>query len=126
MERNVFTPEQEKWLAALESGAFRQARGMLRDLIAGGEAYCCLGVACHLGLARGDVGEVLTISSAKALGLADVAGALLRPFLHDDGDLVRSLTEMNDVGTPFAQIAAFIRANPWQVFTNFDAPKETP
>ncbi len=33
-----------RWVAALRSGEYRQARGMLRD----GDAFCCLGVLCDL------------------------------------------------------------------------------
>lgn len=33
-----------KWVAALRSGEYKQAKGRLRD----GDAYCCLGVLCDL------------------------------------------------------------------------------
>ena len=38
------TPLQEQWLAALESGQHKQARGLLTD----GVGYCCLGLAEHV------------------------------------------------------------------------------
>jgi hypothetical protein len=40
-----------KWIAALRSGSYRQASGVLRETFhSGPEAtrYCCLGVACEL------------------------------------------------------------------------------
>ena len=43
-----------KWVAALRSGEYKQARGQFR----GGETLCCLGVAaCLLGIPRDDVPE---------------------------------------------------------------------
>ena len=40
-----FTELQEKWLTALESGEYTQARGMLRD---SEDNFCCLGVMCDI------------------------------------------------------------------------------
>ncbi len=51
MERNVFTPEQETWLKALESGEWKQGRNFLHS---GRDGHCCLGVADHVC----DLGEV--------------------------------------------------------------------
>jgi hypothetical protein len=34
----------KNWIAALKSGAYRQAKGILRK----GDTYCCMGVACDL------------------------------------------------------------------------------
>lgn len=34
----------QKWMVALKSGEFSQAKGQLKD----GDSYCCLGVACEL------------------------------------------------------------------------------
>ena len=42
-ERNTFTPAQDAWLAALESGKYEQGRN---NLCIDGK-YCCLGVATH-------------------------------------------------------------------------------
>lgn len=39
-----FTPEQEKWLEALESGDYEQTSSYLKY----GDSFCCLGVACDL------------------------------------------------------------------------------
>jgi hypothetical protein len=41
---NQFTPEQEEWLQALESGKYMQGRKWLNK----GGNMCCLGVACEL------------------------------------------------------------------------------
>ena len=39
-----FTPKQEAWLQALESGEYKQGRGFLVVE----DRFCCLGVACAL------------------------------------------------------------------------------
>lgn len=39
----------KKWIKALRSGKYNQARGLLREVTDDGEVtYCCLGVACDL------------------------------------------------------------------------------
>lgn len=45
-----FTDAQEEWLAALESGDYRQAREWLSlmDGETGEQTFCCLGLGCHL------------------------------------------------------------------------------
>lgn len=112
MGRNAFTAEQETWLKALESGEWSQAKYKLKA--AGG--FCCLGVACEIGLANGNENyNELDLGDDNRLRMRGPAGQFLRP--DDYGALV----EMNDSGKTFSEIAAFIRANPWQVFTNFDA-----
>lgn len=37
-----------KWVAAMRSGEYRQAREVLRKDVRGGFAYCCLGVLCEV------------------------------------------------------------------------------
>ena len=44
--------------------------------------------------------------------------------LNDATDLLNDGTKEHKFS--FADIAAFVRANPWLVFTNFDSPKELP
>jgi hypothetical protein len=121
MERNTFTAAQEKWLQALESGAYRQCQQMLRMTdSAGCNRYCCLGVAVEVcGLqetSECDLGD-----SYEALMLRSKSGDVLLPHKAERSTLIG----LNDgLEWSFAQIAAFIRANPWQVFTNFDAAQE--
>lgn len=115
MDRNTFTAEQEKWLTALESGEYRQTQFALHS--AG--AHCCLGVAdivCGLG----EVSIQTLETSYHKIKLRDESGRLLT----DTGGS-KYLTELNDFCSwPFPRIAAFIRAKPWQVFTNFDVPED--
>jgi hypothetical protein len=118
MERNVFTPEQEKWLAALESGEWKQCREALRRVADdGSESYCCLGVA-NLVCGLSETNPDNLANTYRQLALYSRNGLVLA--YPQDGP--HELTAFNDNGWSFAQIAAFIRANPWQVFGNFDAP----
>lgn len=117
MDRNVFTPDQEKWLAALESGEWRQGVGSQCR----GGSYCCLGVASETaGLSTGP--HYPTDEAVSLYRLHKYDGAL-------DGDELLegycSLAQANDKGVSFSDIAAFIREKPWAVFTNFDAPEAT-
>jgi hypothetical protein len=117
---------QEKWLQALESGDYKQGMGNLHVVLGYGELFCCLGVACVVSGIKGDpLGEGRTgaysydgcisyapSSVVKALGLHDEYGAIM-PASAVAGSY---LAGMNDEGKSFAEIAAFIRANPSRVF----------
>lgn len=109
---------KEKWLTALESGQYQQTTGVLHD----GQSYCCLGVACAvLGATFVDrlVGEP-----------DDEFAHNYRPMLNDtdlgddqalgyEGLTATGLTQaeqevlynMNDGGSSFVEIAAYIREN---------------
>jgi hypothetical protein len=122
MERNVFTAEQEMWLVALESGGYRQGHSWLKK----GDTYCCLGVAVAIGITHHTSLEedfVLAWTDAKFLQMRGCSGPLHTPTKTG----YRLLIQLNDNASwSFLEIAAFIRANPWQVFTNFDAPDANP
>lgn len=93
-----------KWVKALRSGKYQQIRGRLYD----GTGYCCLGVACDvLGLKpkMGTCGYefagrsgILEDGPRRALGLRDTMGEF------DES----ALTEMNDDGKDFREIAKVI------------------
>jgi hypothetical protein len=118
-----------RWLAALRSGDYRQSQYRLRE----GDAYCCLGVLCDL-VRREVGGEWLKATNAldgndKTLwpdatentyvfnaGQADSTGGMLPPVVAHYAGLdvnhlgVRilphlMLTDMNDQGSNFAEIA---------------------
>ncbi len=106
----------KKWVAALRSGEFQQTKGVLRSP----EGYCCLGVACEVyrretGAGEWDDsnqfqghGDVPPIEVQRWLGLKRANGAM------DDDSLC--LTERNDDGDSFAQIAAVIESEPDGLF----------
>lgn len=138
------TETQEAWLQALESGRYYQTKETLHDKV----GYCCLGVYCDLvnpqGWESGDAFSKvfafryvtdehdyeeyyeydLAGSLMSKLGLFSEGGGLecnssIWPaYKKEPNKYCGSLAEMNDHGYTFAEIAAFIRANPAAVFNN--------
>lgn len=109
-------------VATLRSGEYQQATGRLKT----STGYCCLGVACVLAgceFTQNTFGDFITEDHAgcvppqrvrKLFGFLDPNGSR-----RDCGDLVINgsrytcLTEANDGGATFAQIADYIEAN-WE------------
>lgn len=114
-----FTPEQEAWLHDLETTEEPQTRRYLHlfephqddnDLLQPG--YCCFGRACVvLGVPEVRNGHYGSFKSMIG-HLPNCARLRLR--LKDNA--TDTLIEMNDGGKSFSQIAAYIRANPENVF----------
>lgn len=107
----------KKWVAALRSGKYKQGRGALKK----DGKYCCLGVACEIsGLNKwyGRLPEfrqyymleagVLPLEVQKWLGLNDRGGGYCK------GN--RSLTQDNDKGVSFKEIASIIESEPEGLF----------
>lgn len=130
-----FTELQEKWLKALESGDYSQCKDKLHD----GGGYCCLGVACVVaGIVPVLVGETVDDEGyvdEEARYVFDGEGEAAPDSLVErlmlrspvgtlqEGATIRigehafdRLVYANDNGGTFAEIAAFIRANPEKVF----------
>ena len=116
-------PNQRKWIAALRSGAFKQTDLWLETP----EGNCCLGVWCRLqGLEGtpaktthdpphtmfGQAETVLTVDSYEELGLLNENGEI-----RGGWDGFDTLTDANDHGKTFSQIADFCEAHPEAVFT---------
>ena len=134
------TDAQEQWLTALEGGSYTQTTGALRDA----EGFCCLGVACDVsglgewyrytdkmawrdegghiwnGVLPPEVGEHLGLFAAEEV-----------PFhksdLKNEFDVERvremvgvldvvCLSELNDGGWSFKEIAGIVRRNPEAFF----------
>lgn len=87
-----------KWIAALRSEKFKQARGKLKD----GQAYCCLGVLC----------KVARIPLTKN-GMFPQGADDYRPIwdLLRNEHAGRTLATMNDGRTSFLKIADYIETN---------------
>lgn len=129
-ERNKFTPEQTRWLEALESGEYKQTFEVLRDKT----GFCCLGVATHLidadhpAIQRAysgiSVGHSLAPLAAEGDQDAPPDIVTARLYRGSNGSAIYrdGPAYMNDEGSSFKEIAAEIRKRPWWVFTNFDAP----
>jgi hypothetical protein len=128
MARNEFTPDQEKWLALLESGKIPQTCGTLKD----NTGYCCLGVAtefvCGIFPELHDSGAWIYDGDYETYAPPSVVSLM---HFHGSGgcnsssDQVNdvdtgSLADMNDRGLSFKEIAAEVRKTPWKWFSNFD------
>jgi hypothetical protein len=117
------TPRQ-LWVKALRSGKYSQGRDSLQT--EGG--YCCLGVACVVaekegisvrrygplvGCGEGIKGNSLASQEAVKvwLGMRTGVGAM-----HTLG--YRSLSDLNDTGTTFKDIADLIESEPEGLFIN--------
>jgi hypothetical protein len=89
-----------KWIKALRSGKFKQAKGVLRR----GEGYCCLGVACVAADIK-DVprSPVISLIGEKFENVPNVIrGGCSTNYV------VERLVEMNDSGVSFSEIADWI------------------
>ena len=96
----------KKWVKALRSGEYTQARMTLKA----GESYCCLGVACVLkGRQHKKNPGLYAIARAKGLNADEgnywdgYAGKWLMPL-----DEQNVLSDLNDSGASFQEIADYI------------------
>lgn len=112
---------REKWIAALESGDYKQGKNALLQTFPGGgpDQYCCLGVACEvLGVERAPGGNGYKVGDEVMYGLpkAVVTDALGLTF-RDGQYGLSSLATNNDYdGKTFAEIAAILRNPPPGLF----------
>lgn len=119
-------PIQEKWVKALEDNPEEQGFNKLGNIT--DNKYCCLGKLCMiLHEIKGTTPTVTDISSLidndslfylksyKKAGLLDEAGEL-KEYAKIDNKSYASLADMNDNGCTWTEIAAYIRANPDNVF----------
>lgn len=120
-----FNEAQLKWLEALESGELDQAQHNLFD----GKGYCCLGVLCKvLGAQFEKRGNRYQTDDGRSACLPDrLAEKAKMRNQHGyfypankkrkvGGVGFYGLTDANDNGATFPEIAAFIRSNPTTVF----------
>lgn len=132
---------QETWLRDLETTDAQQTVGYLHRLIASVRpeevaGYCCLGRAC---IAMGERPEffldaeigsydgeetILPWHVVEKLRLLDAQGTFAESIRRTDGGQFDALTELNDAGWSFKEIAAYIRGNPWNVFLAPDEGRE--
>lgn len=128
----MLTEPQKLWVQALRSGKYMQCHGVLGDVT----GYCCFGVACEVAIEngipveRGKNDDGLTFNGHKVhapdhvvtwLGLVAVNGTFERGSLGGlhgpfgkDGRCC--LTNENDRGATFEQIAAIIESEPEGLF----------
>lgn len=117
----------KKWVEALRSGEFKQAKGVLYDREHG--SYCCLGVACFLAKKEGVIPKQARWSipagcdTEPALNLVDQFAPVkewlgLREAEGAFGAKIdqKGLARMNDNGCTFEEIADLIESNPEGLF----------
>ena len=123
------------WIAALRSGKYQQTKGALcRIAEDGSKSYCCLGIGCvvaielGLDLRVGKFGEKLEFGMEwktvvmpeeviALFGMKRYNGGFYGYRLDKDDEPCSCLSELNDHGFDFSQIADFIESNPpglWQ------------
>ena len=132
MEKPTLTLRE--WVAALRSGEWQQGTGRLCSVGQDGEKrYCCLGVALALqGRLNEEGGDIAcTVRLATAMPMADF---LVEPVTTTwevvDGDhfnirvtsarhdgRLKAVSELNDAGWSFAEIADAIESTYPQYFT---------
>lgn len=102
------------WIEALVSGGYKQAKGSLRTE----DGYCCLGVLCDLHSKANTDNSWCATGYASEYRYMGFSTALPQAVMNwagvDDQDPTvggAMLSNLNDGGTSFAQIAALINAN---------------
>lgn len=121
MAKQELGPNQLKWIEALESGGYEQGIEMLCR----NNAYCCLGVGCEVfaipsvtlsgrrkAYGRRNEPNEAPDELIELLGINGRCGELKLGQLKDE----ISLTEANDHGATFSEIATFCREHPEAVF----------
>ena len=114
----------KKWVEALKSGKYTQARGLLHNR---SREFCCLGVACDL-YAREKGLSWFEDCELYFVGLTESGGILpntVRDWLglnSGDGGFngetgLNFLSVMNDNGSTFDEIAKLIESKPKNLFT---------
>ena len=117
----------QKWIKALRSGEFKQTKGTLTKVEDGGNAHCCLGVACQI--YQEEVGGLKVELSRHAdclqyngeaceyIGHLSVVKGWLG-LQNSDGyyDEGSSLVAKNDSGKTFEEIADIIESEPQGLF----------
>ena len=118
---------KDKWVAALESGDYKQTRGVLRR----GDSYCCLGVLCDLYYNENPESQwnpvtpttrefakyefIVPDESYHNTGVPPNPVYQWAGMLDENGDVPAGtenyLTNMNDDGIPFPKIAEWIKEN---------------
>ena len=97
---------KKRWVRALRSGRFIQSTGILADE----NGSCCLGVA---GIICGIKHDVLATGGLykDTVELQEMAAKHRIPKVLIEEGIRGELTEMNDNGTPFPEIADYIEEN---------------
>lgn len=124
----------KKWVAALRSGKYKQAKNILAKIKGPHVSHCCLGVACELYIAEGHPLKVEVDKHRDGYGPCKVYGGYADTpptevikwlGLREDNGAFKfrvmgeeSLAELNDAGKRFTTIANVIESQPEGLFTS--------
>ncbi len=116
----------ELWCQALESGEYVRGTNCLKRVGKEGFSYCCLGVACEVAKTIGvPLEESVSLNSVAFNGRQTNVPTIVRDLFglrthqgefFDEWGVPDFLTNRNDTGTPFKEIAALIRSRPKGLF----------
>ena len=135
---------RKQWIEALRSGKYKQGTNTLGQFFDGEVHYCCLGVLCELAqikqekftganfiqykISKKDKGKkhvglgYLPKKAMDYVGLKDYEGKFialskdLMCFLDNEVLISTSLSELNDNGHSFEEIASIIESEPEGLF----------
>ncbi len=95
---------EQEWLAALRSGGYEQAIGVMKTHQGG---YCCLGLACELDqrITNLDDDPLFDGQMVSPISAAIDVGDSATPWSWMTPAQGRALSEMNDNGSTFTEIA---------------------
>lgn len=112
--------KQKVWIKELETTTKQQGGFVLKENKRGVDFYCCLGIARELYGTRKEKQNInatcLSDRLTKELELRSPLGELKTPF-ELNGIKFSSLAMMNDKNFNFREIAAIIKRDPKNVFT---------
>lgn len=94
---------QKKWVKALRSGKYKQAKEALVKGRGSSCSYCCLGVACSI--MSKDVGKFSSYRNSLDPGYLNNHGLQVLGISYN---MQTSLARMNDSGKSFKEIANYI------------------
>lgn len=102
---------KEDWLVALRSGKYKQISGQLKTT----EGHCCLGVLCEVaGVTwdqRGTTFGVIQNGSYREDAILPTEVRERAGLPNNAPNSYLRLSEMNDDGATFAELADYIEAN---------------
>ena len=107
----MMNDNMKKVVKALRSGEYKQGK----DALESKEGYCCLGVMCDV--YQKETGAKLRLNREGIYGsnLADQVGVqewVGLKYMCGDSTYNEPLTDMNDGGKTFSEIADFIESEP--------------
>jgi hypothetical protein len=110
MEGNM-NNNAKRWVAALRSGEFTQAKEKLEDR----GSYCCLGVACVIAERNGNVRIERDANGIIGIILVEAQSKVLA-WLNMQAFEENELGQKNDEGMTFLELADYIERNQEKIF----------